>query len=1231
MSQSNNRSLVSASAIMAAGTMLSRILGFARAFLIAIVLGNGTRQVEMFSIANTIPTSLYILFAGGALNTVLVPQIVRATKNDADEGVAYTNRIMTAFLAILAAITLIVSLGAPLIIRIYSSDDWRSPALSAQYESMVTLAYLCLPQVFFYGAFFLAGQVLNARGRFGPMMWAPIANNLVSIAILGGYLLIWGTSGSRAAPFTHTQELVLGGGATLGIVIQAAILIPFLRAAGFRYRPRFDFRNTGLGHTFSLAKWTLGFVAANQLVLVIVTRLASSATTGGSGAGITAYNNAYLLWILPHSLITISLATAMLPSASRMAAAGDLHGVGRETTNTIKLATSLLLPASIAFLVLADPISRLAFGNGNGALDYRFISWALFAFAIGLVPFTIQYVCLRAFYALEDTRSTFLLQLAIAAINAGLALLFVFTINRPGLVAAGLALAYSLSYVIGVLISFRLLKKHLPTLNGATVCRHLVRVGLAIAPGIIVAWGIVALLGRWSDSRPVLALSLVVATVSAVGLYVVMARVLHIGEVTDIVGVIRRRGGGKGQRGAKPTEADEDAQLAELTDETQAMTGLDAPHLSHTGPSRTNPPQTDPSQTNEHRQGEPAEGEEAAVDPNAERDRGRTDDDTQRFDPYADDEQTNPGGLAPGAPEAEAHHDEAAEGAGSPTSASAPSAAHTGEVLAGRYRLDEVVAHRGNTYTWRAFDQVLSRAVLCHVLQSTDPRTQNLVEAARRSAIATDSRFLRVLDAVQSTEEGVGSYIVCEYAPGQSVEVLLSQGPLSSLEAAWLTRELADALSAMHAQGLYHQRINPDTVVITPAGNVKIVGFLLEAVMYPEEQPPSDVEPEQVDVQDLGRMLYATLVSRWPGQEAFGLAKAPSEGGRLLTPRQVRAGVSPALDRICEQILADSMRHNEPRLRSAADVVDALSKVLGTADAAHDLERRVKNPVPLAGSDPGSVSETIQLERRRRERFAEPGHHGASTGNDELDDTANEDAVDADGTGSYDAHHSTGRRSSNPSAPPRPVSELGTTRPESNRRWLLILLGVLALAVLLGLFGVAFRQGFGTLGDAPQKFASPTASVTPGPVKIVTGTEFDPEGDDGTENTDQVPRAYDGDPATKWETVTYRGNSKFGNLKDGVGLIVDLGETRDVRTVTLQLDAGADLEIRVPAEGNPSEPPKDSADQWRVVASEKKAGKDTEIVLEKPVASRFVMVYFTNLPAAPGGYQGGIYEVVVGQ
>jgi putative peptidoglycan lipid II flippase len=416
--------LISASAVMAGGTALSRVMGFFRLMLLVFLFGNGTRQAEMFTIANTVPNSMYILLAGGVLNTVLVPQIVRAIKGDPDGGEAYTNRIMTAGLVVLAAITAVLTALVPVIIWLYSAEGWKAPELSAQYSSMILLAYYTMPQVFFYGVHVLAGQVLNARDKFGPMMWAPIANNVVSIIVLLVFWAVFADTDTRAA-FTDGQVLLLGLGSTLGIVVQAAVLIPFLRAGGYRFRPRWDFRHTGLGKTFRLAKWTLGFVLVSQAAYVVVSRLATGATVGGRGAGLLAYANAHAVWILPHSLITVSLATAMLPAASRLAAAGDRAGVAAETMRTARLATTVLLPAAVAFCVLGLPLAHLLFGFGRGAADASFVGTALMAMAVGLVPFSIQYICLRAFYALEDNRTTFFLQCLIAATNVVLAVVAV--------------------------------------------------------------------------------------------------------------------------------------------------------------------------------------------------------------------------------------------------------------------------------------------------------------------------------------------------------------------------------------------------------------------------------------------------------------------------------------------------------------------------------------------------------------------------------------------------------------------------------------------------------------------------------------------------------------------------------------------------------------------------------------------------------------------------------------
>lgn len=1157
------RRLLSASALMASGTLVSRILGFARVMLAAFVLGNGTRQADMYSLALMVPTSLYILFAGGALNTVLVPQIVRAVTHDPDGGEGYTNRIMTAFLLIVAAVALIVTLAAPAVVWVFSSAEWRVPALSAHYHSMVALSYLCLPQVFFYGAFFLIGQVLNARDSFGPMMWAPIANNVVAIAVLATYVAVWGSHGNRSAPFTTGQVLVLGVGSTLGILAQTLVLLPYLRRTGFRFRPRFDFRGTGLGHTFALAQWTLGFVAVNQLALVVVNRLATSATASGHGAGLTVYNNAYLIWILPHSLITVSLATAMLPAASRRAAEHDLRGVEEEVLRTIRLATTLLLPMAAAFVVFAFPLTRIAFGQGQGAPDAHFVAWTLIAFAIGLVPFTIQYLCLRAFYALEDTRATFQLQVIIAGLNAALAWLFVVPWHRPGFVAAGLALAYSLAYVVGVALSITRLRRTLTSLDIGGVLAHLARLCGAVVPAGVLALLTLGAFGLLGDSMAVSVLGLVVAGALAVVGFVLGARALNVTEVAQIVGVLRRR--------RVPTES------------------LDAPPTGNVAPQTSSdeasPPMTHPG-----------------------------------LDSDGDGENTVE----------ITEWDEAVANV------------QPGQVLGHRYRLEELLVRRGSTLTWRAFDTVLARSVLMHLLAPHDPLAEAILAAARQAAVATDSRFLRVLDAVESDDDEVGSYIVCEYAPGESLENLLAGGPLSALEAAWVVRELSDALAGMHTQRLYHRELNPDTVIITATGNLKIVGFLIEAALLHDGEDADS--GEATDVQALGKLLYAALVSRWPGGDCYGMAAAPTDGdGQWLTPRQVKHGVSPSLDSICERILRPPSLLREVPLTTAAAVCSELTRVLGTADAAHDLERRMRYPVkPITTNSPrtwprsGSTDATHVLPvGPSSARTSFEGPDDSQVPADGLEDTAPFNPMPYHREPLTTASVATPSMSTaSASASPARTSPGGTAaaaRPRP-RRWVGLLIGLVlvvlvASLIVLGIRGARqARTGTGATSTSTSATASSTA------VPIVAATDFDPtaDGGSGDEHSGDVRRAYDNNAATRWTTMTYQGSPKLGRLKPGVGIVLDLGKAVDVRAVTLSVSgAGTDLQIRVPSNPDATTPPMATQKDWTTVASGTGVIKTAALTLKQPARTRFVLVYLTSLPAEKGGYVGGVYEVKV--
>ncbi len=1168
---SGMRRLVSAAGIMMAGTVASRVLGLVRVILAAYLLGNNSRQAEIWSLATTVPNSLYILLAGGALNTVLVPQIVRAVKNDPDGGEAYTNRIMTAFLLLVAVMAVIFVVAAPGIAWVYSDGAWHAPALAPQFASMVLLTALCMPQVFFYGAFFLFGQVLNARENFGPMMWAPIANNVVAILVLSLYAAVWGFHGDTSQPFSTAQALLLGLGSVVGIATQTAVLVPYLRRVGFHFKPRFDFRHTGLGHTFHVAKWTLGFVAVNQLALLVVTRLGTSATAAGTGAGMAAYYNANLIWVLPHSLITVSLATAILPSMSRMAAAGEPTAVGHELTRAIRLTTTALVPVSLLYAVLGLPIAMLAFRGATKGGDL--VGWTLVAFAVGLIPFTVQYLVLRAFYAFEDTRSTFFLQVVIAGLNAGLALLFVsFVSPGPNWVAPALALAYSLAYALGLALSVRWFLRHVPTLDVRGVVRHTLTVAGAALPAALVAYGIVALQKQWSTSLPADLLGLAAGGLLAVGVYVAMTRVLGVTEVTEVLALVRRRGGRKETAVTEDPQrtSDPQAPLAEVAAAAAPVStvGFDAP-------------------------GAPGAVGSAAPDPAA-------------ASPVT--------ALAGDAP---------AEDDWPQADFKAPPRLPVGEVLGGRFRLEDELAVRGSTVTWRATDTRLSRSVLVHVLAADDADTPAIVAAAKQAAQTTDARFLRVLDAVD--QPGADSvrpagadeadpldspYVVCEWADGLNLRNLLAGGPLTALESAWLVHQLADALAGTHASRMYHQRLNPDTVVVTTSGNVKTVGFMIEAAMHERvqrEQGEPPLRPERQESEDvlaLGRILYATLASRWPGGPAYGMAAAPiTATGSWQTPAQVRAGVSPALDRIADRILNPEPRSGEP-LRTVSRIALELASVLGTADASQDLEGRVRyliaNPSattvddPLPGEPPAPVTALMA---------AAPA---------EL----------------------------HTPVPPPPVPTLQTRRVPWS--------GVLAGLVVLGLIGslVAFALTRGKpdvvassspAASSAASSASRGASSAPatGPYAIAASKDFDPEADNGNgvENSDQVKNAYDGNPATAWTTVTYRGSAKMGNLKPGVGIVVDLGKPVPVSAVQLQLvGTGTSVDLRVPTKDPTTitSAPMGTVKEWTVVASAVGAGTSVQLTTKQPVTTRFVLVYVTQLPSIGGtNYQAGIAELTV--
>ena len=540
----SDQRILASSAVMAAGTVFSRASGFIRSALLVAALG-GLLRGDLFSIANTIPNMVYILLAGGIFNAVLVPQLVRRISDDPDGGDAYASRVITLSALFLATVTVLLVVLAPLLLRLYLDPRFLEPDRAAHLQSIVDLTRWCLPQVFFYGMYVLIGQVLNARGRFGPMMWAPIANNLIAVLMLLTYLVVWGPVGKgplRYAPLDTSQEVLLGLGSTIGIVAQCLVLVPYLRASGFTYRPRFDFRDPELRKTLSLGVWTVLFVVVTQTAFLVVVRLASGGTAaGGPGTGFTVYSSSLLIMMVPHAIVTVSLATAILPRLSSFAHEGRLSELGRTVGSTLRTALALVLPFAVVLPLTARDVAGFAFGWADPDMAARFAP-TLAVFGPALVFFTIHYFMLRGFYAMEMTKLVFFIQLAVSATNVAVATALVPS-RPPEETAPMLVVAYLTSYAVGAVVSFVLLRRTVGGLETPQLVRFLVRMALVLLAAGAATWAVeLAMSGLGERPAPPVALLRGGLSAAAGGAVLLAgARLLHVREVTTLVDTVAAR------------------------------------------------------------------------------------------------------------------------------------------------------------------------------------------------------------------------------------------------------------------------------------------------------------------------------------------------------------------------------------------------------------------------------------------------------------------------------------------------------------------------------------------------------------------------------------------------------------------------------------------------------------------------------------------------------------------
>ncbi|WP_231496052.1 murein biosynthesis integral membrane protein MurJ [Cellulomonas sp. HZM] len=1188
-------------ALMASGTAVSRGLGLLRQMVLISAIGATGQVADAFSVANKLPNVLYMLLAGGVLNAVLVPQVVRAYRRKV--GQEYVDRLLSFGFAVLLAATVVLTAASPLLVRLYAD-----PCSPAQQGLATTFAFWCVPQMFFYGVYALLGQVLNARGSFGPYMWAPVVNNVVSIAGFGAFIAIFsvaGADGRTAATWTGGETLLLAGSATLGVIAQALVLFPALRATGVHYRFRWGIRGSGLGRAGGVATWTLIGLAIGQLGYVVVSRVASAApgaagvaggacAPDGPVAGNAAYDSAFLIFMLPHSLVTVSLATALFTRLAHQAHENDVDGVRGTLSVGLRVVGLFTVLATAVLMVLAVPATNIVLWSSTSG-QVEAVAAVVLAMAVGLPAFGAWSMCQRVYYAYEDARGMVPIQVVMAVVVV-VGTLLGRAVLAPTSWVVGAGLSMSASYLVGAVLGMWHLRSRLRTVDGPRVVRTHVQALVAGAVAGVV--GIVVLAVIRSLLPPANLTSLVECAVVAPVMclvFVVMLRLSRVSElgllIDPVLARVRRR------RGAAPSS-------------------LGA---------------------------------------------GRAD-----------------------------------------GSVTVDEVVGRGTVLSGRYRvLEPAPSDLPGSSSWRATDQILDRVVRVRVLSSG--HISQALDGARRAALVTDARLVRVLDV--GTHEGHG-YVVTENVAGPSLADLLASGPLTADQARAVVGEAAAALEVARRRGVHHLALRPSAVHVTDDGRVVVSGLGLDAGLLGTVARDAHTTT-RADTVGLVRVLYAALTGRWPADDALaqivGLPAAPTDGDALVGPADVVADVPADLDTLCVVTLGphedgphspgELVRELEPwgAIRAvpssvptpvviapglAANLsadddhvdpdafdVDDMEDTAPIAVQRESIRTTFETQPPPAGVNlpgtppPAAPTRTSAFGARAAGTAAAAGA-GAGAVSASLPPTApaaapspasspapspepgpfpTDEAVPP--TAVTPAAASTA--SSTPAVPSGPESfsfdqlveeqDVRTT-PERRFNPTALVLVLVGIAVVIGVV-LAFKALFSSLDTgAPQARPVPTATSTApkptstdespspdesesapaetgAPPVIASATTVDPSDDDG-EHQEAVKRAFDGDPSTYWYTMTYK-RADFAGFKDGVGYVMKLKEPTKVSTVTLHANGtGGKVEIRDSSAKDPS---------GGTLLASGEFGSSVTYTLDPATTTGTLTLWITELPTAADG------------
>jgi putative peptidoglycan lipid II flippase len=531
--------ILRAAGAMAVATLVSRITGVLRTMVLAAAIGSQGLVPDAYNNSNTLPNIVYELLLGGVLSSVVVPLLVRAQERDRDGGVEYAQRLASVAIALLTGVTAVAVLAAPALTWAYGIRDDPGQVHLANW-----LARLLLIEIVFYGISALATAILNSRDVFGPPAWAPVLNNVVVIATGAVFIAGSGSGGLTPTTIAPWEVWLLGIGTTLGIAVQALVLLPVVRRAGVPLRPRWGLRQTGLREAGTLGLWVVGYVAISQVGVLVATNVATSAGQHEGVLGSQAFATASLLFQMPYGIIGVALLTALLPRMSRAASRSDIPGVIEDLALGTRLSALGLLPISAALCVLGPALGVLVLARGNTSVQAAAgIGTALAAGAFGLLPMAVTLLQLRVFYAMRDARTPTLIQAGMVAVRVPL-LLLVGALVDPQHVVAGLMVVTSVTYVAGWVIGDLMLRRRIGDLHSRETLLVVARIAaVSIGAGLLgelVVRGLHSVVGNGTAGSLV---TLLVGTVVIGAAALAGTMVARVPELREPLAAVRARFG----------------------------------------------------------------------------------------------------------------------------------------------------------------------------------------------------------------------------------------------------------------------------------------------------------------------------------------------------------------------------------------------------------------------------------------------------------------------------------------------------------------------------------------------------------------------------------------------------------------------------------------------------------------------------------------------------------------